>query len=233
MKLLVSPFNFKEAQTAIHGGAHIIDIKNPKEGSLGANFPWVIKDVKEIIPSGMEISATLGDLEFKPGTASLAAYGLASIGVDYIKGGFYGIKTRQQAMEMASSLVRAVEGFNSKFIIAGYADFHEIGSISPQELPKIAEANGADGVMIDTARKDGRGLLDHMSPESLTDFVKKAHSLGLITALAGSIKMEHIDILKATGTDIIGVRGLVCSGGDRVKGTISREKVAQIARLFP
>lgn len=39
MKLLVSPINKEEAIAAYKGGADIIDVKNPKEGSLGANFP--------------------------------------------------------------------------------------------------------------------------------------------------------------------------------------------------
>jgi uncharacterized protein (UPF0264 family) len=39
--LLISPINTQEAREAINGGADIIDVKNPKEGSLGANFPWV------------------------------------------------------------------------------------------------------------------------------------------------------------------------------------------------
>ncbi len=37
MLLLISPIQ-KEAQEAIEGGADIIDVKNPKEGSLRANF---------------------------------------------------------------------------------------------------------------------------------------------------------------------------------------------------
>lgn len=39
MRLLVSPMNMEEAQAALAGGADILDVKNPKEGSLGANFP--------------------------------------------------------------------------------------------------------------------------------------------------------------------------------------------------
>ncbi len=42
--------NEKEAQEAIAGGADIIDVKNPTEGALGANYPWVIKRIKEITP---------------------------------------------------------------------------------------------------------------------------------------------------------------------------------------
>ena len=36
MKCLVSARNLDEVHTIIQGGADIIDLKNPKEGSLGA-----------------------------------------------------------------------------------------------------------------------------------------------------------------------------------------------------
>jgi len=77
MKLLVSPINTTEAKAALDGGADIVDVKNPKEGSLGANFPWMIRAVIETIESKKPVSATIGDFNFKPGTASLAALGAA------------------------------------------------------------------------------------------------------------------------------------------------------------
>ena len=38
MLLLISPINREEALESIEGGSDIVDVKNPKEGSLGANF---------------------------------------------------------------------------------------------------------------------------------------------------------------------------------------------------
>ncbi len=96
MKLLISPINKEEAIIASRGGADIVDVKNPKEGSLGANFPWVIRDVKEAVNGRQPISATIGDFNYKPGTASLAAFGAAVAGADYIKVGLYDIQTEDQ-----------------------------------------------------------------------------------------------------------------------------------------
>ena len=90
MLLLISPINTEEALEAIEGGADIIDVKNPKEGSLGANFPWVIRSIRELTPKNMLVSATLGDVPYKPGTVSLAAAGAVVSGADYIKVGLYG-----------------------------------------------------------------------------------------------------------------------------------------------
>jgi uncharacterized protein (UPF0264 family) len=41
MQLLVSPSTIDEAKRS--AAADIIDVKKPSEGSLGANFPWVIR----------------------------------------------------------------------------------------------------------------------------------------------------------------------------------------------
>jgi hypothetical protein len=231
MKLLVSPVDAAEAQEAVRGGADIIDVKNPAEGSLGASFPWVIREVLEVVPSRIETSATLGDLSFKPGTASLAAYGLASLGVDYLKAGFYKIKSEEQALAMAESLVRATEDFDAKVILAGYADHSLIGAISPFSLIDVALRAGADGVMIDTAVKNGNGLLAYLSMEELAHFVEQAHSHGLICALAGSLAAEDLRKIKETGTDIVGVRGAACTAGDRNRGRIVADRVKHLKRL--
>ena len=80
MKLLISPMNEKEAQEAIAGGADIIDVKNPAEGALGANYPWVIRRIREITPKNLEVSCTIGEVGNHPGAVSLAALGAASLG---------------------------------------------------------------------------------------------------------------------------------------------------------
>ncbi len=63
--------NEKEALEAIAGGADIIDVKNPVEGALGANFPWVIKRIREITPRNIEVSCALGEVPNLPGSISL------------------------------------------------------------------------------------------------------------------------------------------------------------------
>lgn len=215
MKLLVSPINVEEANICKQGGADIIDVKNPKEGSLGANFPWMIKAVKNAAGS-VPVSATIGDFNFKPGTASLAALGAAAAGADYIKVGLYDIQTKEQALEMLTNIVRSVKDFdrNKKVVASGYSDYIRINSISPFELPAIGEKAGVDVVMMDTGIKDGRSTFEFLKDEELREFVSDARAHGLQTALAGTIKFEDIPALKRISPDIIGVRGCVC-GGDR------------------
>lgn len=216
MKLLVSPINIEEAIAAAKGGADIIDVKNPKEGSLGANFPWVIRAVKEAVESRSPISATIGDMNYKPGTASLAALGAAVAGAEYIKVGLFDIQTKEQASDLAEKVVKSVKEHDpqKKVVISGYSDYKRINSIPVGELPAICADCGADVVMMDTGIKDGRSTFEFLTRKELSSFVRSARDLGLQTAIAGTIKFEDIDALNMIGPDIIGVRGCVC-GGDR------------------
>jgi len=228
--LLISPIDTQEAVEAIEGGADIIDVKNPKEGSLGANFPWVIKSIREMTPNGMKISATLGDVPYKPGTVSLAAVGAVISGADYIKVGLYGTKNYDQALDVMKNVVKAVKYYREDaFVVAsGYADAHRVGAVDPMEIPKIAAASCADLAMVDTAVKDGKNLFDFMDQESLEIFVDEIHNYGMKAALAGSIKEENLSTLYQLNCDVVGIRGAACIGGDRNLGKIHRSAVIEL-----
>jgi (5-formylfuran-3-yl)methyl phosphate synthase len=231
MKLLVSPINLEEAKAAYNGGADIIDVKNPKEGSLGANFPWVIRSVKEAMGK-TPVSATIGDMNYKPGTASLAALGAAVSGADYVKVGLYDVQTTEQAIDMVEHVVKSVKDYDpsKKVVISGYADYKRINSIPLRELPPICADCGADVVMMDTGIKDGRSTFEFMTNEELSQFVESAHDLGLISAIAGNIKFEDIEAINQIGPDVIGIRGCVC-GGDR-NSTIQQKLVEELRSMM-
>lgn len=233
VKILVSPMNVEEAEKSVSGGADIIDVKNPLEGSLGANFPWVIKQIASLVKSaGKEISATIGDMDFKPGTASLAALGAAYSGADYIKVGLYGVRDETQAKKMLEPVVNAVRGYDKrkKVIAAAYADYSDINSVSPLELSSILSEISVDGIMVDTAVKDGRNLFDVMSEEDVKCFISHARKAGVLCALAGGIKKEHISIIKKLRPDIIGVRTLVCRDGRNTE--VETDKVAELVKVI-
>ncbi len=216
MKLLISPINPEEAIAAHKGGADIIDVKNPKEGSLGANFPWVIRSVKEAINSEKPVSATIGDFNFKPGTASLAALGAATAGAHYIKVGLYDVQTEEQALEMLTNINKSVKDLHpeKKVVASGYSDYKRINSIDPMLLPAIGAKAGVDVVMVDTGIKDGRSTFEFMTEEELIAFTTAIRKQGLLSALAGTLKFDDLPMLRRIQPDIIGVRGMVC-GGDR------------------
>lgn len=233
MKLLVSVVNKTEALDSIKGGAHIVDVKNPKEGSLGANFPRVIRQVNAVVPKNVEVSATIGDLPNLPGTASLAALGAAVSGVDYVKVGLFGVKTSEEATTLMNEVVRAVKEYDSglKTIVAGYADFRYVGCVNPLKLPEVAHKAEADGVLVDVKIKNGKNnLFNFLTDEKIKEFVKNAHNHNLLAALAGSLDKQDIPRIYNLEADIIGVRGAVCSKKDRLAGKIEREKVIEFTK---
>ena len=233
MKLLISPINEKEAVEAIAGGAHIIDVKNPKEGALGANFPWVIKRIRQITPKDTEVSCTLGEVPNLPGSMSLAALGAATTGVDYIKAGLYGLKTPVEAVYLMRNVVKAAKDFNPsiKVVVSGYADAGRIGTVDPLLIPEIAHKAHADIAMIDTAIKDGKSLFTFLTMPQLGRFVDTAHSYGLKAALAGSLKKEDLPVVYNLGADVAGLRGAACTLSDRVNGRITKEKVRELVEI--
>ena len=233
MKLLVSPKNETEAAEAIAGGADIIDVKNPREGPLGANFPWVIKRVKQITPADIEVSCTIGEMPNLPGSMALAALGAATTGVNYVKAGLYGLRTPKEAVNLMQNVVKAAKDFNSsvKVVVSGYADAERISTVYPLHVPKIAYAVQGDIAMIDTAIKDGKNLFDFLTKSQLQRFVDEAHSYGLKAALAGSLRKEDMPIICALDADVVGVRGAVCTLSDRVNGQITREKVRELVEV--
>src|SRR5512137_938850 len=157
LKLLISPANEAEAQEAISGGADIIDVKNPKEGALGANYPWVIKRIREITPNTLQVSCTLGEIPNLPGSISLAALGAASLGVNFIKVGLYGL-TSEEAVFLLQNVRKAAKECNAKIkiVATGYADAEKIRAIDPMLIPEIAKKAQVDVAMLDTATKDGK-----------------------------------------------------------------------------
>ena len=233
MKLLISPVDEKEAVEAVKGGADIIDVKNPKEGALGASFPWIIKRIKDITPETVEVSCTLGDLPNLPGAMSLAALGAATTGVDYIKAGLYGVKTKSEAVYLMRNIVKAARHCKPKIkvVATGYADAERVGAVNPLLVPEIARKSEAYVAMIDTALKDGKNLFTFLTVEQLKRFVDDAHAFGLKAGFAGSLKKEDLATAYALGADIAGFRGAVCTFGDRVNGRIDRHKVRELVEI--
>ena len=68
--------------------------------------------------------------------------------------------------------------------------------------------------MLDTAIKDGKNIFDFATVEKLQEFVDCAHSQGLKTVIAGSIRPRHLREALKVGSDFLGFRGAVCTRGE-------------------
>jgi uncharacterized protein (UPF0264 family) len=228
MKLLVSVVDSAEAELAVAGGVDVVDVKNPAEGSLGAPAPRVIAQVRAVVPAQLPLSVAIGDLPALPGTAALAALGAARSGADYVKLGLWGTSTTEEAIAVLRAARDAVAG-DAAVIAVAYADAARVPSrpLPPAELVSAAGRAGVSGCLLDTAVKDGRGLLSWLSTEALAALVAEAHGAGLALALAGELRAEDLAVVRATGADIAGVRSAACRDGRRTAALDPR----RIARL--
>jgi uncharacterized protein (UPF0264 family) len=228
MLLLVSVMNAEEAEEAVNGGADILDIKNPREGSLGAAHPKLISELCHQFSQILPVSAAVGDFPHLPNAAALAALCAADIGADYIKIGLLGSQSERQAFDLLTNVkdTLAWRGSSAKLIAAVYADYREAGTLEPRLLPAVASRANVAGCMIDTLNKKGTSLFDYLDSEILREFIGECSRYDLLSALAGSLKLCHVGSLNALRPDIVGVRGAVCQGGIRA-GCIDHQKVAE------
>lgn len=218
MKVLCSPVSAEEARLLVELGVDIIDIKDASHGSLAAQPPWVIRDIVALVQErGKLVSAALGDLQFQPGTAALAAFAMAQFGVRFIKAGLHGTQTRDEAIELLTAIRRAIDmvDHSIELVAAGYADYREFGGLDPISLVQAAASTRCAIVMIDTANKRCGNLFDWMGEDEIRQFVANAREAQLKTALAGSIAIDHLSAVRRLQPDIIGVRGGLCRNGDR------------------
>jgi uncharacterized protein (UPF0264 family) len=218
MRLLVSVVDADEARAAAAASADIVDVKNPGEGSLGAPSPAVIEGVRAAVPGHLPVSAAIGDMPNLPGTAALAGLGAARSGAAFVKVGLWGVSTEPEAVALLRAVRDGVAGVPGTVVVAAaYADARRIAHapLAPELLPHVARAAGIGVCLLDTAVKDGRGLLEWLSADELTSLVADAHAAGLQVALAGALRAEDLPVVRATGADIAGVRSAACSDGRR------------------
>jgi len=225
VKLMISVRDEIEAAAASAGGADIIDIKNPAEGSLGAQPPEVIRAITKAVPATTPVSASIGDVPNLPGTVALAGLGAAMCGVRFVKVGLLGARTPEEAASLLEALSRALRMANGAvaLVACAYADATLVGSLDPLQLPEAA-APFAEGCLIDTAVKNGRSLFECLPDAAIALFIQRCHDRGLFSALAGSLQQGDFTRAKALGADIVGVRAAACDGGQR-GGPLSLEKV--------
>lgn len=228
LRLLVSVVAFDEVAAALAGGADVVDVKNPAEGSLGAPSLALLKAVRAQVRAPHWLSVALGDAPHLPGTMAFAAAGAAACGADYVKLGLLGSSRRERALELLSAVRRATAETNprTRLVAVAYADAGRVGALQPRELPAIARAAGVHGIMLDTAIKDGTSTFTAMSEAAVADFLSEGRRLGLMTALAGSLSPADLSRVRSLEVDLVGVRGAACDGGR--SGTVSAARVQEL-----
>ena len=212
MRLLVSVISAVEARRALAGGADVVDVKDPREGALGAPSPLVLSEVVRVVGGAAPISAALGDLPDLPHTAALAARGAVECGATYVKVGLRGVRSLDRAAAVMGAVLDAV-GDQVAVIAVAYADARALDppALDAALLPDVVERTGIAGALVDTFVKDGRGLYAWLSEPAVAELVAHTRAAGGTFGIAGQLRLDD---LRRVDADVVGVRSAVCRGGD-------------------
>ena len=113
----------------------------------------------------------------------------------------WGVSTEADAVALLRAVRDGVADVPGAVVVAAaYADARRVAHapLAPELLPRVARAAGVGCCLLDTAVKDGRGLLDWLAPDALASLVAEAHAAGLQVALAGALRAEDLPVVRAT-----------------------------------
>lgn len=231
MKLLVSVRSLDEARVAAVHGADLIDLKEPREGALGAlPLATVAAIVSELRPRhpALRLSATVGDLagstEAQIATVLDSVVRMAGCGVDDVK---VGIAPGEAALLSAlGDLARAGLPGGARAVPVLIAD-----DGVPAALSALACRLPFAAVMLDTQDKSRGSLVARRAPNELREFVATMQRHGRLAGLAGSLRIDDLPALLASGCDFAGFRGAVCAGDRRDALDAGRVAALHRARL--
>jgi (5-formylfuran-3-yl)methyl phosphate synthase len=224
-QLLVSVRSAAEALTALEGGAALIDVKEPANGSLGRADAPLIRAVVRAVARRRPVSAALGEWIDDAGS-------IPDADLTYVKWGLAGCNGnadwRPELTKMLSQPARP------QLVLVAYADA-ECAKAPPVEAVFALAAEHPGSVMLlDTHCKDSRvrrTLLDWLPVPWVADLCARARAAKVKVALAGSLGLAEIRTLLPIRPDWFAVRGAACEDGDRQAG-VQLVKVRQLVQLL-
>lgn len=205
--MLASVNSLEEALLVQQANVDIIDLKQPKQGALGALDLQAVQEIVQTINKQTPVSATVGDLPMQPELVFNAVQKMAATGVDYVKIGFFPEGDTVATLEKLAILT----GQGKALIAVLFADAQPDFSL----LENLKKA-GFTGVMLDTMDKKAGSLTQLMTLAEIKNFVSLAQSFNLLCGLAGSLRHNDIALLQPLAADYLGFRGALCQQHDRV-----------------
>jgi uncharacterized protein (UPF0264 family) len=138
-----------------------------------------------------------------------AMLAMATSGVDYVKVGLF---PDSQLAGCIEAMATTIQQLTVPVIAVLFVD-----KMPSQNIMPILKQAGFQGVMVDTAIKDGRHLLAHWNGQQLSKFINEAEHYDLLCGLAGALRHEDIADLQCLGADYLGFRSALCQ--NRVRTT--------------
>jgi dihydroneopterin aldolase len=202
--LLASVRSAAEAALAVTGGADIVDAKEPSAGALGRVEPAALRAIVREVGGRCPVSATIGDLDLDPEFVSAAVESTAGDGADIVKIGVF-----PGALEVTWAALNLLTRRGLRLVAVVFAD----RAPDLVQLPARCAEAGFFGIMLDTADKSLGSLTAHLDPEALAAFVARARTCGLVSGLAGSLRIGDIPSIAPLGADYLGFRSALTVAG--------------------
>lgn len=220
--LLVSVRSAAEAIAALEGGADVIDIKEPRAGSLGAAPLDAMAEVLQAVGGRVPVSAALGELADRP--AAEVPPGLAWVKVGLAR-----------AVELADWPTRWRDVFaglppETQPVAVCYADWRSAAAPPPSEIVHQGRRAGCRTLLIDTWDKRRGDLFQWMTFRELQLLIELARQQRWLVVLAGSLRLESLSPALQLDPDLLAVRGAAAEP-DR-NGMIRAERVAALVRTI-
>src|SRR5256885_8807884 len=102
MQLLISVAGPAESRAALHGGADVIDAKDPRRGALGPVSVQRLAAIRAAVAGARPLSAAVGDATSEDAVAGSVAAAL-SVGVAFVKLGLAGRTSEARADRLAGA----------------------------------------------------------------------------------------------------------------------------------
>ena len=228
--LLVSVRSAVEALAALAGGADVIDVKEPNQGSLGSADDETISDVVRAVADRAPVSAALGELVDLLGSQNGDLARTLVDGVSLFKMGLArcgSLSDWQTHWQRAVDMLRSTSpNRNAQAVAVVYADWHTAQSPSPHDVLSAAIQRRSPALLIDTWDKSGGTLFDHWPAGALQGFVSEVRSHNISVVLAGSLTSQNVTTAARLAPDLVAVRTAACEGGRT--GTVSEKRVREL-----
>ena len=233
--LLVSVRSPEEASAAIRGGADILDVKEPRRGSLGmADIEVIAAIARQLADSNHDqtpratfipLSVALGEVHDwrdarsippLPESVTFAKLGLSHL-APHNNWSDEWLRVRHSFEERRTARLN--------WVAVAYADADAATSPPIDDVLTAAIDTNCSGLLIDTFTKTGLTLTDCCDLTSLAQLAERCHSAGLFLALAGRLTRESLPTLSRIPADVFAIRSAACEAATR-EGRVTEPAVA-------
>jgi (5-formylfuran-3-yl)methyl phosphate synthase len=210
-------------------GADLIDVKEPRGGSLGAASPKVLAEVVRAVGGRRPVSAALGELKERLNCTTAGNSLPVPPQIQFAKLGLAGCADLPDWQEKWRHALAGLSPATAPVAVI-YADWQLTAAPPPRDVLAAARQANCRALLVDTFDKRGPGLMGLWSLDELRQVVRAGRDLGQLVVLAGQLRPVQFATLLPLEPDFLAVRGAACRA-DRT-GRIDPQLVRELRRCI-